>query len=314
MNKYKTLGLCALLLALCATLGLSSCSEQTKKEGEKLSFTLGTMPSVDALPFYVAKDLGIYDSLGLELTLTPFASPHERDVALQSGAIGASITDYTSAMMQQSAGLPMRLLMPTVGRFALLTAPEAGISTPADLVGKRIALSSNTVIDYATDRLLTAQGIALDAVERTEVQKIPLRLEMLRSHQVDAAILPQPFAERGVAAGLPRLASAEVESLQLTGVVVSQQVVDTQAAALRLLIEGYRLAVERITQGERSAWLPIAQKALGPEAEALDFSSLSFSTQPQAQDLEAARVWLVGKGLIPESYQASALPVVLDQQ
>lgn len=314
MNKYKTLGLCALLLALCTALGLSSCSEQTKKETEAISFTLGTMPSVDALPFYVAQDLGIYDSLGLKLELVPFASPNERDVALQSGAIGASITDYTSAMMQQAAGLPMRLLMPTVGRFALLTAPQAGIATPADLVGKRIALSSNTVIDYATDRLLSAQGIAQEAVERTEVQKIPLRLEMLRSHQVDAAILPQPFVERGVAAGLLRLASAEVENLQLTGVVVTQQVVDTQSAALRLLIEGYRLAVERITKGERSAWLPSAQKALGPEADALDFSSLTFTTQPQPQDLEAARVWLVGKGLIPETYQTAGLPVQLDQQ
>ena len=62
----------------------------------------------------------------------------------------------------------------------------------SDLRGKHIGLSSNTLIDYATERaLVDAKGKPLPYT-RVEVQKIPIRLEMLRSGELDAAILPEP--------------------------------------------------------------------------------------------------------------------------
>lgn len=55
------------------------CSCQSKK-GDSLflplselkPLTLGMMPTLEGLPFYIARSEGIYDSLGLDLTILPF--------------------------------------------------------------------------------------------------------------------------------------------------------------------------------------------------------------------------------------------------
>ena len=71
---------------------------QEKDENpDRQQFSLGVMASVDYLPFAVALDKGIYDSLGLDLRLEHFFSPVERDAALQGGVLDGTVTDYTSA-------------------------------------------------------------------------------------------------------------------------------------------------------------------------------------------------------------------------
>ena len=49
------------------------------------------------LPFYIARSEGIYDSLGLDLTILPFNSANDRDAVFQTGQMDGMVTDYPSA-------------------------------------------------------------------------------------------------------------------------------------------------------------------------------------------------------------------------
>ena len=64
--------------------------------------TLGMMPTLDGLPFHIAKTQGIYDSLGLDLTILSFNSANDRDAAFQTRKIDGMITDYPSAVVLQA--------------------------------------------------------------------------------------------------------------------------------------------------------------------------------------------------------------------
>ena len=64
--------------------------------------TLGMMPTLDGLPFHIAKTQGIYDSLGLNLTILSFNSANDRDAAFQTGKMDGMITDYPSAVVLQA--------------------------------------------------------------------------------------------------------------------------------------------------------------------------------------------------------------------
>ena len=64
--------------------------------------TLGMMPTLDGLPFHIAKTQGIYDSLGLDLTILSFNSANDRDAAFQTRKIDGMITDYPSAVALQA--------------------------------------------------------------------------------------------------------------------------------------------------------------------------------------------------------------------
>jgi len=60
--------------------------------------------------------------------------------------------------------------------------------------GKDIAISTNTIIEYATDKILEKYGLSPDDVNKVAVPQIPARLEMLQSGKIDAATLPDPLA------------------------------------------------------------------------------------------------------------------------
>ena len=72
--------------------------------------TLGMMPTLDGLPFHIAKTQGIYDSLGLDLTILSFNSANDRDAAFQTRKIqisksrsqkqGAAKQTYTRQIQQ----------------------------------------------------------------------------------------------------------------------------------------------------------------------------------------------------------------------
>ena len=189
MKRIYTLILASLAL-------LSSCTGNKKAEENVETLRIGVMPSVDHLPLAIAQEQHYFDSLGLNVELVRFTSPMERDAALQAGELDGTISDYTTVMTQNAKGLSVKLLSSTDGLFSFIVNPKSGINTLADLKGKKVALSSNTVIEFATDQVLAKAKLEPTDITKVEVQKIPLRLEMVAKGEVDAAILPQPFAKR----------------------------------------------------------------------------------------------------------------------
>lgn len=55
-------------------------------------------------------------------------------------------------------------------------------------------MSRNTVIEYATDQLLSKAGIKHAEINMPEIGQLPLRLQMLQYNQIDASFLPDPAA------------------------------------------------------------------------------------------------------------------------
>lgn len=296
---------------------LSSCGGAKSSDAAKEILRIGVMPSVDHLPLAVAIDQQYYDSLGLAVELVRFTSPMERDAALQAGEIDAAVSDYTTVMLQNQKGLPVQLLFATDGIFSFITSPTAGIKGIVDLRGKKVGLSSNTVIEYATDKLLAEAAMLPSDVEKVEVQKIPLRLEMLAKGELDAAILPQPFAqialERGLAAISGVLGVGEGQ-LHVTALAVHTDNTKDKQAALTKLVEGYNKAVDYLNNSEITKWSAVAARELKVEVsvvERMSFGLFTPATAPQSKDITAVAEWLQAKGLIPTTYmgQEAIMPL-----
>lgn len=288
---------------------LASCSGRAKDHTPTDVLRIGVMPSVDHLPLAIALEQGYYDSLGLSLELINFASPMERDAALQAGELDGVVTDYTTALLQHQKGLPVGLLSATNGSFTLITNPKAQITTLGDLKGKRIALSSNTVIEFATDKLLYDAMLGRQDVTIVEVQKIPLRLEMLARGEVDAAILPQPFAQIALGRGLqtlPEVANATKPIMKITGIALHTKNTEHKQKAIRKLVQGYDQAVDYLNRTDRAQWTATLARVLGVEQEVarqIPLATFSPMARPEAFDVLMALEWLGQKGLIPSSYQ-----------
>lgn len=296
---------------LFAGCGGSGKEDSSKDEtGTVQTLKIGAMPSMDILPFLVAQKVGVYDSLGLNLEVVKFYSANDRDAALQSGNVDGTVIDYTGAMMQQAAGIPLRLVMKLDGYFHMIARPDFEGEDIVALKGTKIGVSSNTVVEYATDMMLRRAGLSDKDVTKVEVNKIPLRMEMLRGGKIDASVLPDPFITITAADGMHTLASTREMGIRVTGLILSTQAVDEKKEAARLLLQGYDLGVDYILSHPLTDIREILEKDLGfpPELSGqVALPKYTHKEKPAQADLDATLDWLLSKGLVPESYKADSL-------
>lgn len=307
------------LLGLCLAFfgGLLIFSEACNKgsqsgSADSTTLKIGIMPSVDYLPIAVALEQGFFKR---PIKLVRFSSPMERDAALQTAEVDASVTDYMGAMLLHAKGLPISLSVACQGSFRLVFGRDDKLTDIPHLRGKHIGLSSNTLIEYATERaLVDATGKPLPYT-RVEVQKIPIRLEMLRSGELDAAILPEPFASTGQALGLHAIEVPGGLTQGITGLLFQNKVLE-RSDDLRAFVAGYNEAVSFMQSHPRSAWIGALGKLLGitkQQAEQIQLPDYQPVTAPSPEALQPILSWMKEKKLVPQGYTAEGLIVALPQ-
>lgn len=176
-----------------------------KDPAETLKVAL--LPILDTFPFHVAKERGYFTAAGLKVEAVPVGSGLERDQLMQAGAVDGMLNEMTSTAnfnrnaIQVVIVASARQAGPQSPLFRLLAAPDSGLKVPLDLSGVPIAVSKNTIIEYVTDRLLTASGVAETRIVKKSVPVIPERYQLLLQGQLKAATLPDPLAKSALAAG-----------------------------------------------------------------------------------------------------------------
>ena len=111
----------------------------TTQELRPLSVGLGYIPSVQFAPFYLAKTSGMYADAGLDVTLQNQIDPDLISLIGQ-GAVDIGLGDGTSVITARSQGIPIRYVASIYAQFPSVIVANAasGITTPADLAGKRL--------------------------------------------------------------------------------------------------------------------------------------------------------------------------------
>lgn len=268
------------------------------------------MSSMDYLPFIVAEKMGIYDSLGLEVSIVKFFSANDRDAAFQSGNVDGTVIDYTGAALQRANGIPLSIIMKNDGYFHLITGKDRNIRKPEELKGKNIAVSRNTVIEYGMDQILIKAGISPNGINKPEINKIPLRLEMLQSGQIDASLFPDPFATIAVQNGHHSIITTQDLGISVTGTIFSEKALKEKRKEIEVLVIGYNYAVEYIRETPQSEWGHILTEDAGvPEAMTGKVSLPEYqpASLPSTEDITYTLNWLRNKKLIPEDYQGENL-------
>ncbi len=196
----KNLARLTLLLAL----ALGACAPAAP---QTTTLRIGVLPILEALPMYVAQDQGYFAQEGLQVEFVPAASAAERDQLMQAGQIDGMINDLVSTLLynQQQVQIVIvrfaRVASAQDPAYRILASAGSGITGVDGLRGVPIGVSEGTVIEYVTDRLLQAEGLAADEIEIVAVPKIPDRMALLESGELQAATLPDPLSSLALQAG-----------------------------------------------------------------------------------------------------------------
>ena len=295
------------VIAAIAVLFAGCVAEKPEKEvSEKVKIKVGLLPIEDTFPVIIADEEGLFEKHGIEVEVIPFQSALERDAALEAGEIDACIADPLAVMLLRNAGYDVRIVSlclgatPEEGVFAILAAPNSSINTVEDLEGKKIAISSNTIIEYVTDIMLKSKGVK--NVEKVEIKQIPVRMQTLLANKVDAATLPEPLASLAVFRGAKLIMSDAMmnRSISQTVIVFRGSIIDSKPDAVKAFLKAYGEAVEEINANPEKYRQEFVEKARIPPDIAEKYKMPTYP-QPQPYPEEFYREvheWAMDKGLL----------------
>jgi len=292
----------------------TSCSGSGNKAQQNQTLTLGVMSSMDYLPLAVAQREGYFEKAGVDIKLQKFYSANERDAAFQSENIDGTVIDFTGAVLQKSGGIDLKLTSKCDAPFYLVASGQSGINTLTDLKGKQVAVSQNTVIDFIVDMALKSVNLTDKDIEKVEINKIPVRFEMLRNHKIDATGLPNPFALMAQNAGDKILTSNDSLGYAITGIMFHQKTIETKADLIKKMYEVYNMGADYLNSHSANDVKDILIKDLGFSEEiipALELPKYTHAQIPADKDIQATVDWLKAKNLIKADFNSSDL---LDSQ
>ncbi len=297
MHIKKYICLFAVLILLAA----SGCGKR-----EDSVMKIGLLPIVESLPFYVALDKGYFCEEGIAVELVIFESAVERDSAVQAGEVAGALGDILAAAALNNSGAPVKIVSLALGetgregRFAILSSPGSGITSPEQLKNVPVSISTNSIIEYVTDNLLTEAGLRPDEIKKETIPKIPVRFNLLLENKIAAACLPDPQAAMAESKGARLVIDDTSSNLSQTVIYFSDKYLDKNSKSVVKFLNAYSRAAKDINDNPADYRDLLIEKARVPK-EAIDIFTMDHYPSPSLPEREqVGRVvnWMAAKGLI----------------
>jgi NitT/TauT family transport system substrate-binding protein len=237
------LGLARLALAGLLALAMGS----TARAEDALKARIGALRLSSSAPVFIAQDKGYFRDAGLDIELKFFDAAQPIAVATASGDVDFGITAFTAGLYNLAGKGTLKVIggmsrekpgYPLIGYFASNRAYVAGLKTPKDLAGKRVAVTQvGSSFHYSLGLLADKYGFRLSDVKVVPLQSLSNAAAALKGETVDAALLPVSTARKLMDEGGARLLGwvGDETPWQLGAVFASPKTLANKALVTKLL-------------------------------------------------------------------------------
>jgi NitT/TauT family transport system substrate-binding protein len=287
-----------------------------------VTLRLALIPVLDALPIYIAQQEGLFEAHGVKVELIPVRSAPERDQMITSGQADGMVNEVVLALFfnkEQTQIQIVRFARAATADsplFRILASKQSGITTVEGLKGVEIGVSKGTVIEYLTDRLLQGEGFAPAEIKTIAIPSIVDRTTLLINGELQAAMLPDPFASQAAGQG----AAVVIEDSRRpeyshSTLSFRKAVIDQHPEAIRGFLAAVEEAVLKINADPAKWQGVLSEQKLIPPDLAGKFEVPPFVTAgvPSETQWNDAMQWAKEKGLLDKdvSYKDSVNPSFL---
>ena len=210
MNLWSRAGVVRLMFA-----GLLAMASLHAHADELLKAKVGVLRLSSSAPVFIAQDKGYFRDAGLDIDLKFFDAAQPIAVATTSGDVDFGITAFTAGLYNLAGKGTLKVIggmsrekagYPLIGYFASNNAYAAGLKTPRDLAGKRIAVTQvGSSFHYSLGLLADKYGFKLADIKVLPLQSLSNAAAALKGETVDAALLPISSARKLVDDGGAKL-------------------------------------------------------------------------------------------------------------
>lgn len=204
--KFATLMVSTLLLTGCGKKQQVIIKQDAGRQADTLrqaDLRLALLPTADCLPFYYAKESGIYERLGLQVALETYQSQNDCDSALLGHADGGYVDTLRLTTLTRREALQVLGHMRTA--CGLVSAASLRLRAAKDLEGRVIAMAPRSLSEQSAYAAVRSGGLSQASAMYPHVTSFRVASDMVLQSQVDAAALPEPFLSAAVRKGAKAL-------------------------------------------------------------------------------------------------------------
>ena len=294
-----------LLVTTVALIAAACVGTEERSRGEEGLLRLGIFPNLTHAPGYVALEQGIFEDVlaPTRVEVTYFNSGSDAGAAIQSGSIDATYIGPgpAAALYLQPDSRVAIVSGVAAGGASFVVRKDAGIDSPDDLAGKRIAVPGiGNTQDVALRTWLHDQGlkgndeggeVSIAAVDNPEL------LGLFENGQLDGAWEPEPYPSLLIAEGLAEEFVDEAElwpngEFVTTVLAVNTTYMEANADVVSSLVEANVQAIEAIQDDPEAAQAAAQAGLVKAGAPSLDqavvdtaWDRLTFTWDPVASSL-----------------------------
>ncbi|WP_407177424.1 ABC transporter substrate-binding protein [Bradyrhizobium sp. STM 3562] len=173
---------------------------------DALKAMIGVLRLSSSAPVFIAQDKGYFRDAGLNVELKFFDAAQPIAVATTSGDVDFGITAFTAGLYNLAGKGTLKVIggmsrerkgYPLIGYFASNKAYAAGLRSPKDLAGKRVAVTQvGSSFHYSLGLLADKYGFKLSDVKIVPLQSLSNAAAALKGETADAALLPASTARK----------------------------------------------------------------------------------------------------------------------
>ncbi len=295
------------LLIIFCSLNIAGCNQgkDDPAASEKI-INIGVMPDVESIPFIIAQKNGYFANEGVKVNIEHFSSAKDRDSALQSGQLDGVISDMLAVLFANEGGIELKMIARTDGNIELMAGKESGISSIADLKGQGIGMSTHTIMEYSTDKMLEAAGLNPESVKKVAIPPLPTRLEMLQGGKVAAAILPEPLAGLAVKNGAVVLNSTDQMDNKAGAIAFTAKSLAESREEIKAIFSAYNQAVAYLQKEPVASYIDfiVEEQSFPTEIkDSLQLPKYQLAELPRKEVFLDVVQWMQEKDLIKGSYE-----------
>jgi len=319
-------------LAFACLLALSASG--IARADDLLKVKVGVLRLSSSAPVFIAQDKGYFRNAGLDVELKFFDAAQPVAVATTSGDIDFGITAFTAGLFNLAGKGTLKVIggmsrekagYPLIGYFAGNNAYAAGLKTPRDLAGKRIAVTQvGSSFHYSLGLLADKYGFKLSDVKIVPLQSLSNAAAALKGETVDAALLPVSTARKLMDDGGAKLLGwvGDETPWQLGAVFASPKTLANKALVTKLLAaldradrEYYDVILADVVDGRApindrtKPLLEIIAKYTNLPVEQVvgNCAYIDADGKLDVKNVDNQIKWLQGQGFVDKGFDADAI-------
>lgn len=276
---------------------LSRAEKARLAKEDSLALKVGTLPTLDCLPLFVAYDHHFFEKFGEDVRIKPYQSQIDCDDAMLKGKIEGNVTDVVRAQRMRHRGTALKYVAATNAYWQLFGNRLSRIHEVKQLQDKMVGMARYSVTDMLTSMAVDSVKLKSEYVFRIQINDPVIRLRMLVNNELDAMFFTEPQATAARIQKHPVLMDSRKKDLKMGAIVFKEKAIADKRRQKQLtaFIKAYNEACDSINQRGMAFYGDIIKKYTKADdrtVKALPVLKFEHAKAPRQKDLDRADQWL----------------------